>query len=185
MKSSRVILSLCFFSLAACPLASGAEQAPKAADKTPTADEQTEAGFKLMKTELLGKLRFEMKAKQVVEFYGKPATQGKMENWEGVGLFVQQWDYPALGLELQMAAEKARGEQTVYMIKATRPCKLATTQGIKIGSTEAEVIQAYTKWKGEESKPGEMFVAGSTVGGVIFTIKEGKVSEIFIGAASE
>lgn len=185
MKSSPVILGLFLFSLVACPFVSGAEEVPKAAEKPRTADEQTEAGFKLMKTERLGKLRFEMKAKEVVGIYGKATTQGAVENWEGVGLYVQQWNYPALGLELQMAAEKKNGEAKIYMIKATQRCKLVTTHGIQIGSTEQEVIKAYGELKGDESEAGKTFVAGSTVGGVIFTFKDGKVVEIFIGAASE
>lgn len=182
MKSSPVLLCLFALAVVAAPLVLGAEQAP---EKRPTADEQTEAGFKLMKTEMLGKLRFEMKAKEVVEIYGKATAKGKMENWEGVGLYVQQWDYPELGVELQMAAEKKDGVQTVYMIKATKRCKLSTTHGIKIGSSEEEVAKAYGKLRGEESEAGKTFIAGSTVGGVIFGFKEGKVDSIFIGAASE
>ena len=108
-----------------------------------------------------------------------------MENWEAAGLYVQQWDYPELGLVLHMAAEKKDGVQTVFMIKATKRCKLSTTHGIKIGSTEKEVVKAYGDLRGDESEAGKTFIAGSTVGGVIFGLKEGKVVEIFIGAASE
>lgn len=182
MKSSFAILGLFIFAVVATPLVLGAEQAP---EKRPTADEQTEAGFLLMKTELLGKLRFEMKASEVVKAYGKATARGKVENWEGVGLYVQKWVYPELGLELQMAAEKKDGAQTVFMIQATKRCKLSTTHGIRIGSTEKEVAEAYGKLRGEESEAGKTFVAGSTVGGVIFGFKEGKVDSIFIGAASE
>lgn len=182
MKSSFVILGLFIFAVVAAPLVLGAEKEP---DKRLMADEQTEAGFRLMKTELLGKLRFEMKASEVVKAYGKPTAKGKMENWEGVGLYVQPWYYPELGVELQMASEKKDGVQTVYMIKATKRCKLSTTHGIHIGSTEKEVVEAYGKLRGEESEAGKTFVAGSTVGGVIFGFEEGKVVSIFIGAASE
>jgi len=185
MKSSSIILSLFILAVLAAPLVSGAEPAPKEVEKRPTADEQTEAGFKLMKTERLGKLRFEMKAKEVVGIYGKATSQGAVENWEGVGLYVQQWNYPALGLELQMSAEKKNGEAKIYLIKATKACKLVTTHGIHIGSSEKEVAKAYEDVKGDESEAGKTFVAGSTVGGVIFTFKEGKVEEIFIGAGSE
>lgn len=182
MKSFPLMLCLWVLAAVAAPLAWGAEKAEK---KRPTADEQTEAGFKLMKTELLGKLRFEMKAGEVVALYGKATARGKMENWEGVGLYVQQWDYPELGLELQMAAEKKDGVQTVYMIKATKRCQLSTSHGIRIGSSEKEVVKAYGELRGDESEAGKTFIAGSTVGGVIFSFKEGKVAEIFIGAASE
>ena len=182
MKSSFILLSLFVFAVAAAPLVLGAEQAP---EKRPTADEQTEAGFKLMKTERLGRLSFEMKAGEVVKAYGKAPSQGAVENWAGVGLYVQPWDYPELGVELQMAAEKKDGVQTVYMIKATKRCRLSTTHGIHIGSSEEEVAKAYGKLRGDESEAGKTFIAGSTVGGVIFTFKDGKVVEIFIGAASE
>lgn len=175
MKSSSLIPGLFILLFVALPNVLSEEQAPKAPEKRPTADEQTEAGFKLMKTELLGKLRFEMKASEVVKAYGKATAKGKMENWEGVGLYVQRWDYPELGVELQ----------TVYMIKATKRCKLSTTHGIHIGSTEKEVAKAYGKLRGEESEAGKTFIAGSTVGGVIFGFKDGKVVDIFIGAASE
>ncbi|MHB1080671.1 MAG: hypothetical protein ACYC67_14805 [Prosthecobacter sp.] len=182
MKTSFVILSLFICAVVAAPLVLGAE---KTEEKRPTADEQTEAGFRLMKTELLGKLRFEMKASEVVKAYGKPTAKGKMENWEGVGLYVQPWYYPELGVELQMAAEKKDGVQTVYMIQATKRCRLSTTHGVRIGSTEKEVVEAYGKLRGDESEAGKTFVAGSTVGGVIFGFMEGKVVSIFIGAASE
>ncbi|OYW71900.1 MAG: hypothetical protein B7Z37_26495 [Verrucomicrobia bacterium 12-59-8] len=175
MKTSPAIVSLFVLSLVAGPLVRGAEQGPKSA----------EAGFKLMEAERLGKLRYEMKAKEVVELCGKAASKGAVELWEAVGLHMQEWKYSALGLELQMSAEKKGGEQSVFMISATQPCKLATTRGIQIGSTEKEVVKAYGELKGEETEPGKTFVAGSMVGGVIFTFEDGKVVEIFIGAAAE
>ncbi len=190
MKTSPVFVSLFVLSLVvAGPLVAGAEQAPKAEEKEKekqaAAEAVTEAGFKLMEAERLGKLRYEMKAKEVVELCGKAASKGKVELWEAVGLHVQEWKYPELGLELQMSAEKKGGEQSVFMISATKPCKLATTRGIHLGSTEKEVVEAYGELKGEESEPGKTFVAGSMVGGVIFTFKDDLVVEIFIGAASE
>lgn len=187
MKTFLVIAGLFVLSLVAGPLVSGAEPAPKAEEKEKqsAAEALTEAGFQLMKNERLGKLHYEMKAKDVVELCGKAATKGPVENWEAVGLYVQKWEYPQLGLELQMSSEKKGGEQSVFMIRAAKPCKLVTTRGIQLGSTEKEVVKAYGELKGEESEPGKTFVAGSTVGGVIFTFKEEKVVEIFIGAAAE
>lgn len=72
------------------------------------------------------------------------------------------------------------------MITAGARCKLATTRGIKIGSTEAEVRKAYQDVENkEESEAGKSFVAGSIYGGVIFTLEKGRVVEIFMGAAAE
>ncbi len=36
-----------------------------------------------------------------------------------------------------------------------------------------------------KATPGKTFVAGSIYGGVIFTFDDGKVEQIFIGAAAE
>jgi hypothetical protein len=61
-----------------------------------------------------------------------------------------------------------------------------TEKGIRIGSTEQEVNEAYGRFRNaEESKQGEVFVAGSVFGGLIFTFQQGRVSKIFIGAAAE
>ena len=69
---------------------------------------------------------------------------------------------------------------------AAGACQLATARGIKIGSTEAAVKKAYAKERDkEQTKAGESFTAGSIYDGVIFTFKDGKVSQIFIGAAAE
>ena len=60
------------------------------------------------------------------------------------------------------------------------------SRGIHIGSTIVEVTTAYGKVENkEESESGKTFVAGSIYGGVIFTFTDGKVSQIFLGAAAE
>ena len=75
---------------------------------------------------------------------------------------------------------------SVLSLSAESPCKLATSRGIKIGSTEAEVTKAYRDVRNaEQSIAGQTFVAGSIYGGAIFTIKAGKIVQIFIGAAAE
>lgn len=57
----------------------------------------------------LGKLALGQKAVAVREVLGKPETKGKDEHWEATGEWVQEWDYPAQGLTLKMAAEKEDG----------------------------------------------------------------------------
>ena len=47
-------------------------------------------------------------------------------------------------------------------------------------------MKAYKRDRNEEeSTPGSSFIAGSIYGGVIFQIENGKVSQIFLGAAGE
>lgn len=134
----------------------------------------------------LGKLALGQKAEAAIKLLGKPESKGTVTHWEATGDWVQELNYPAEGLELKVASEAKAGPQTVLMLTATAPCALATGRGIKIGSTEAEVKKAYKDvLNAEESKAGETLVAGSVYGGVIFTLKKGKVTEIFIGAAAE
>jgi hypothetical protein len=85
-----------------------------------------------------------------------------------------------------MASAKKGGAKRLLSITATPPCKLSTARGIHIGSSLKEVSKAYGDvQEKEQSRPGESFVAGSLFGGIIFDLKQGKVSEIFIGAAAE
>lgn len=141
---------------------------------------------KLLEGESLGNITLGQKADQLASLIGKPDSKGKDTMWEAVGEWVQEWRFDAQGLKLNMASENKGGVKTVSSIAATAPCKLATARGIKIGSTESEVRKAYQNVEDkEQSIAGETFVAGSIYGGVIFTIKQGKVVQIFIGAAAE
>ena len=85
-----------------------------------------------------------------------------------------------------MVAKKKGGLKSIESITITSPSILQTQRGIRIGSTEAEVIKAYGRFQNaEDSKQGELFVAGSIFGGVMFDFQQGRVSRIFIGAAAE
>ena len=84
-----------------------------------------------------------------------------------------------------MVSEKKGGPKTIDSITIASPSKLQTQRGIGIASTEAEVAKAYGQFRNAESSTPERFVAGSDFGGVIFSFEQGKVSGIFIGAASE
>lgn len=141
---------------------------------------------KLLEGETLGKLALGDKAEQLTKVIGKPSGKGKDEHWEATGEWVQEWSFPAHGLKLNMASEKKGGAKLLSSITATAPCKLATSRGITLGSTEAAVRKAYADVQDkEQSVPGETFVAGSIYGGAIFSLKDGKVVRIFIGAAAE
>jgi hypothetical protein len=141
---------------------------------------------KLIEDESLGKITLQMKADPLAACIGKPEGKDKDVMWEAIGEWVQEWRYPAQGLKLNMASEKKGGAKRVQSITANAPCQLATKRGIKIGSSIAEVTKAYKNVQDkEQSEPGKTFVAGSVYGGVIFTFKDGKVVQIFVGAAAE
>jgi type IV pilus biogenesis protein CpaD/CtpE len=167
MKSISRNFILGIFAIAACCDALGADD-------------------KWLENEALGKIKLEQKAADVTALIGKPDSRGEDAEWDAIGAWVQEWRFQAHGLVLNMASESKAGAKTVLTITATAPSKLATARGIHIGSTIAEVSKAYGKVQDkEQSDPAKTFVAGSIYGGVIFTFDDGKVEQIFIGAAAE
>jgi hypothetical protein len=158
--------------------------APPQGKAAPKATEEEKAS--LMEQERLGDLRTGLSGTEAQKAISCPAQKGKEVLEGATGDFVQTWRFPGCGVELKMASEKKGGVKTVAAITVTAPCTLRTKQGIGIGSTEAEVIQAYARYNDEDgTQKGRCFVAGSIYGGVIFTFTGGKVSKIFIGAAAE
>lgn len=141
---------------------------------------------RILEGEGLGKITIGQKADQLTALLGKPESKGKDVLWEATGDWVQEWSFPAKGLKLNMASGKKGGSKEVLTITASSPCNLATKRGIRIGSTVAETARAYRDVQDkDQSEKGKTFVAGSVYGGVIFTFKADKVSEIFVGAAAE
>lgn len=149
-------------------------------------EEQAEKGFALMKEEALNEIRLEMPQIEVLKFLGKPAKMGPDVEWEAIGEHVQEWQYPAQGLTLQMASIKKGGTKKVLIVTLKAPGERRTKKGIHLGSTEAEVRKAYGALEDKESsQKGEIFVAGTVYGGLVFHFEKGKVSEIFLGAMAE
>lgn len=111
--------------------------------------------------------------------------KGEDELWGADGLHHQEWRWPKRGVTLDMAHGDG-GVKAVASITVESPCWLETEMGIGIGDTWAEVALAYAdQFSPEDSKEGEIFVAGSIYGGLIFQFEDGKVSQIFLGAAAE
>tara|TARA_R110002096_G_scaffold292391_4_gene486944 strand:- start:18295 stop:19329 length:1035 start_codon:yes stop_codon:yes gene_type:complete len=105
---------------------------------------------------------------------------------EATGSYLQEWDFAGMGVQLDLGTYEPGGAKEVYSITVTSPSTFQTAKGIGIGSTEAEVEGAYADEKSkEDSRSGELFVAGSIYGGLLFTYTDGKVSQIFLGAAAE
>jgi hypothetical protein len=136
--------------------------------------------------EQVGKLHLGLSAREVKQLIPGQPTRGPEEKWEADGEYHQEWHYPASGITLGMAAPKKGGPQSLWSITIASPSTLQTQRGIRIGSPEAEVVKAYGRFRNaEESRPGELLVAGSIFGGVMFDFQQGRVSRIFVGAAAE
>ena len=85
-----------------------------------------------------------------------------------------------------MASNTKNGPMSVSQIWGDAGCKFATRRGIKVGDTIAAVRKAYGDAEDKSrGRSRDSFVAGSLYGGVVFDLKDGKVTQIFIGASAE
>lgn len=137
--------------------------------------------------ERIGTLHLGMAAAKVGSAVTCPVQKLRERFEAATGEYVQNWRMPACGLEFKMSAPRRKGPQTVAAITVTAPSKLATSRGIHIGSTEAEVQAAYGDVRDEEgmSEAGRNFVVGSIYGGLMFDFENGLVKDMFLGAAAE
>jgi hypothetical protein len=112
-----------------------------------------------------------------------PTTESDLTLEGATGEYVTTWKFE--GVEAMLSAVAPDGPANLRALTITSPSVLKTKEGIGIGATEAEVTSTYgLKVNSEESTPGKI-VVGSVFGGMIFTIANGAVSEIFVGAAAE
>jgi hypothetical protein len=132
-----------------------------------------------------GWLKESIKQQVVIDKIGNPEKKGEDVYLGATGTYAQTWEYPSLGINLEMESESQGGDKIVRSITITQPCKLTTSQGISIGSDAKIVREKYQKLIDGSNTDENGIVIGSIYGGTIFTLKDGSVSEIFIGAAAE
>lgn len=143
-------------------------------------------GFALLHEERIGTLRIGLSEGEVKKRIHCSLRRGSEELWGADGAYHQKWEYVDCGITLSMVSEKKGASKSIESISLVSPSILSTKQGIRIGSTEQEVMKAYkSQWNREDSKHFGSFVAGSIYGGVMFDFENGKVSRIFLGAAAE
>jgi hypothetical protein len=140
----------------------------------------------LMQLERLGAFKIGGDAARILEILGKPKTKSKTVFSEADGLYRQSWYYPKQGMVFQLAGENKTDKPKIASIRLTRPSKLETDRGIRIGDSYDEVVRAYGRHQDQEnSVPFKRLVAGSIYGGLVFSFQNGRVVEIFLGAAAE
>ncbi len=143
-------------------------------------------GFRLLAEEKLFVLDDAETEKDALKLLGKPEKKSKAELWGADGLIHQQWFYKTKGIVVDFVKEDKSGLGEVYSVAISAPSEKKTSRGIGIGSAQQEVLKAYAaEINREESALPETIVAGSIYGGVVFTMKNGNVVSIFIGAAAE
>jgi hypothetical protein len=142
--------------------------------------------FKLMKSEKIGELKYDMPEAQVKQAVPGQPARGPDQHWGADGQYHQKWTYAQQGLKLSMVSEKKGGAKTLESIQCSARCTLKSARGIGVGSPLADVQKAYAaEFNKEDSKLPGIFVAGTIYGGLIFNFKAGKVSVMYLGAAAE
>lgn len=140
----------------------------------------------IMDSEALGPFHLGMKASDVDALMAIEGDVSEEIEEGATGLWVQDIYYHDLSLRLKLASENEGGLKFVEAISAGPKFPFRTTSGIGVGSTDAAVKLAYADVLSEyDNDSPDTIVAGSIYGGVIVSIVNEKVTEIFIGAASE
>jgi hypothetical protein len=155
---------------AAAPAARDAAAIDAPLAKLSDADRETIGGFALGAS-----------SDEVVKALGAPRSKSKEETMAATGETISTWNFN--GLAITMAKQDQSYVVNAIGLKAPSPA--ATSRGIHIGSTRADVEASYVHGKGETGADAERFLVGSPFGGELFTFKAGVVTEIFLGAMAE
>lgn len=143
-------------------------------------------GADILAEERIGSLRIGLSEGDLMKATSCDFKHGRENRWGADGMYHQTWQCRSCGLNLGMVSDKRGGKKAIKSIAFTAPCALVTARGIRIGSTEQEVRNAYKKdWNREDSALSVGFVAGSIYGGIVFQLQNGKVNRIFLGASAE
>ncbi|HAN10684.1 MAG TPA: hypothetical protein DCP90_08755 [Clostridiales bacterium] len=139
---------------------------------------------KIMSKTTLGGLKYGMNSNEVVKLIGNPEEKSQEFYQQYSGRYYEQWMYENKGIEILMVKIDA-DTKIINKITISGPCNFETNKGIKIGSTKEEVITKYKSIINSQDSADDWIVVGSVYGGVMFEIKEGKVSKMYMGASAE
>lgn len=114
-----------------------------------------------------------------------PSTKSKPVLEGATGDYVSTWVFADLGVRAKMSSAEENLAPTLSALTITPPALLKTPEEIGIGSAKDAVTAAYGPAVNAEESTPQRIVVGSVFGGIIFTMKNEKVSEIFVGAAAE
>ena len=148
--------------------------APPPAEETEVPAEQ---GADLLEAETLDGLRYGQTEAEVEALWGAPLERTEPEVWGADGLPHTQWTYDGASLSF--------GDGALETVRVTAPRPGQTLAGVGVGSTAEEVRAAYPDLIDEELSGGDRLVAGSAYGGLIFTLEDGVVTGVTLGATAE
>ena len=103
----------------------------------------------------------------------------------GPARYHEDWENVSCGIKVGMMG-KAGSSMSIESIAVFAPSTLSTAKGIRIGSTEQDVMKAYAAdWNKQVNEAGKAFVAGSVDRGLIFYFENGRVIRILLRAKVE
>jgi hypothetical protein len=170
------------------PLSSGTPSENTSSDPDISAAQDFFAiGDALMQSEGVGSVKINMTEADLVNALGQPDTKSTPQNWGSDGMDHSDWTYGAQGLKLNMAKVPGDASSIVFSIYAAAPCTLATQRSVKIGDSKDTVLTAYADSidPSANTDTNTKIVIGSIYAGIIMTVENGLVKDIFIGASAE
>lgn len=147
-------------------------------------DPDNDKGYKLMETEMVGKIKLGLDGKTTLAEMGAPEKKSAATEWGADGLYHQDWNYESKGIDLNMSGEDSL-KMEIWSLRFYAPCPLRTLRNIGIGNTFEEVKEAYKEELDDSFSSDQTLVAGTVYGGMIFNFENGKLSSVFIGSAAE
>jgi hypothetical protein len=137
--------------------------------------------------ETFGDIKIGQPHVKTITAIGQPDKKSKAEEWAADGQMHQDWTYTSKGLALNMSFAKGSTDTAgyVFSITANSNCAFKTRANMGIGSTYAEVQKVYKRDIDAASTTKDQITVGSIYGGIVFSFKNEKVTNIFLGAVAE
>ena len=137
--------------------------------------------------ERFGPVKIGQPASETLKALGEPDEKTVATEWGADGLLHEDWTWISHGIKINLSSEKTNisGSMAVFSINASAPCTFKTQAGIGIGSSYEDIVAAYPRDINKEESSQEQVTVGSVYGGIIFTLQQNKVHNIFLGAAAE
>jgi hypothetical protein len=138
-----------------------------------------------------GKIGLDESSAKVLRVLGPPAQKGELSEEMATGEMVERWSYPDLGLEIDMSQAGESKGFTVYRILAKQPCDMRGYRGVNIGSFAVEIqalareLERYSEVQVSRSDESYGFLWTEEYQMLSLTLKNGKVSEIYLGPGPE
>ena len=136
-------------------------------------------------SESIGGLSLGLDEAAVTGILGQPDEATDPEEWGSDGLMHKNFTYKDLGIDIGLVDNS--GAFVIFSVSVTAPYDGATSEGIRIGSTEAEVVAAYGNHINTEDSAvlENSIVVGSIFEGLVFNMASGSVETMFLGASAE